>query len=66
MRDDRVHPYIPRLQQQLAAGRCSRPGFLRTATLLGVAAGAAHAMAGRCPGLGCTTSIAPRARLYGH
>lgn len=40
------HPYLPELRQQLGCGRIDRREFLRTATLLGVAAGAAYAMAG--------------------
>jgi peptide/nickel transport system substrate-binding protein len=42
----REHPYLPDLRQQLGRGRIDRREFLRTATLLGVAAGAAYAMAG--------------------
>jgi peptide/nickel transport system substrate-binding protein len=42
----REHPYLPELRQQLGCGRIDRREFLRTATLLGVAAGAAYAMAG--------------------
>jgi peptide/nickel transport system substrate-binding protein len=40
------HPYLPKLRQQFAEGRVSRREFLRTATLLGLSAGAAYAFAG--------------------
>ncbi|HME21056.1 MAG TPA: ABC transporter substrate-binding protein [Acetobacteraceae bacterium] len=46
MTADREHPYLPRLRNELQRGRVDRREFLRTATLLGVAAGAAFAMAG--------------------
>ncbi len=39
------HPYLPQLRQQLGCGRIDRREFLRTATLLGVAAASAYAMA---------------------
>lgn len=42
----REHPYLPRLRNELQRGGVDRREFLRTATLLGVAAGAAYAMAG--------------------
>ena len=42
----REHPYLPRLRNELQCGGVDRREFLRTATLLGVAAGAAYAMAG--------------------
>jgi len=41
-----MHPYIDKLRGLLDAGRCDRREFLRTATLLGVSAGTAYAMAG--------------------
>jgi peptide/nickel transport system substrate-binding protein len=41
-----VHPYVPELADSFAAGRLDRRGFLRTACLLGVSAGAAYAFAG--------------------
>jgi peptide/nickel transport system substrate-binding protein len=41
----REHPYLPQLRQQLGCGRIDRREFLRTATLLGVAAGTAYVMA---------------------
>lgn len=42
----REHAYLPRLQNELQHGKIGRREFLRTATLLGVAAGTAYAMAG--------------------
>ena len=42
----REHPYIPELREQLRKGDIDRREFLRTATLLGVSATAAYAMAG--------------------
>jgi peptide/nickel transport system substrate-binding protein len=44
------HPYIPKLADQLGKGRIGRRDFLRTATLLGVSAGTAYAMADRLMG----------------
>ena len=41
-----LHPYIPELQKLLRKGEIGRREFLRTATVLGVSAGAAYAMAG--------------------
>jgi len=49
--DSREHPYIPRLKQQLADGRIDRREFLRSATLLGLSAGAAYAFAGKVDGI---------------
>ena len=46
----RVHSYIPELCEQLRKGDLDRREFLRTATLLGVSAGAAYAMAGKILG----------------
>jgi peptide/nickel transport system substrate-binding protein len=40
------HPYLPSLRRELQRGAIGRREFLRTATLLGVTAGAAYAMAG--------------------
>jgi peptide/nickel transport system substrate-binding protein len=40
------HPYLPSLRRELQRGAIGRREFLRTATLLGVTAGAASAMAG--------------------
>ena len=42
----REHPYLPELRRQRECGRIDRREFLRTATLLGVAAATAYAMAG--------------------
>ena len=38
---EKAHPYIPEMYDQLKQGRVSRREFLRTATLLGMSAGAA-------------------------
>jgi peptide/nickel transport system substrate-binding protein len=46
----RVHPYIPRLVEQLQARRIDRREFLRTATLLGMSSAAAYGIAGRILG----------------
>jgi peptide/nickel transport system substrate-binding protein len=46
----RVHPYIPRLVEQLEARRVDRREFLRTATLLGLSSAAAYDIAGRILG----------------
>jgi peptide/nickel transport system substrate-binding protein len=46
----RVHPYIPRLVEQLEARRVDRREFLRTATLLGMSSAAAYGIAGRILG----------------
>lgn len=45
-RSKEVHPYIPELKNLLRKGEIGRREFLRTATVLGVSAGAAYAMAG--------------------
>jgi peptide/nickel transport system substrate-binding protein len=45
-----VHPYVPELCEQLRTGDCDRREFLRTATLLGISATAAYAMAGKILG----------------
>ena len=50
-----IHPYIPKLADQLGKGRIGRRDFLRTATLLGVSAGTAYTMADKLMG---TTSAA--------
>lgn len=44
------HAYVPELADGFAAGRIDRRGFLRTACLLGVSAGAAYGFAGRIDG----------------
>ena len=49
-----VHPYIPELVEQLRKELIGRRDFLRTATLLGVSATAAYAMADRITGQGAT------------
>jgi len=46
----RVHPYIPELCEQLRKEEIGRRDFLRTATLLGVSATAAYAMANKITG----------------
>lgn len=46
MTEHRDHPYLPRLRQDLANGRVGRRDFLRTATLLGMAAPLAYAATG--------------------
>ncbi len=46
----RIHPYVPELCEELRKGDVDRREFLRTATLLGVSAGAAYAMAGKILG----------------
>ena len=46
------HAYLPELREQLRTGKLDRREFLRTATLLGVSATAAYAMAGTITGQG--------------
>jgi peptide/nickel transport system substrate-binding protein len=55
MSEPREHPYIPKLKQQFAEGKCDRREFLRTATLLGVSAGAAYGFVGKVTGESFTT-----------
>lgn len=55
---DKKHPYIPVLKQHLAERRISRREFLRTATLLGLSAGAAYGFASKVAGV----SVIPSAR----
>jgi peptide/nickel transport system substrate-binding protein len=50
--DGREHPYIPKLKEDLAAGRITRREFLRYSTLLGLSAGAAYGAAGAITGQG--------------
>ena len=50
MADKTQHCYIPTLQRQLAERRIERREFLRSATLLGMSAGAAYAFAGKITG----------------
>ncbi len=52
MSEQKFHSYIPKLQDQLAGKEIDRREFLRTATLLGVSAGAAYAMVGDITGTG--------------
>ena len=46
-----IHPYVNVLCEQLENRRIDRRDFLRTATLLGMSAGAAYSIAGIGPGL---------------
>lgn len=46
MRNEREHSYLRTLKSQLADGKIERREFLRTATLLGLSAGAAYACIG--------------------
>jgi peptide/nickel transport system substrate-binding protein len=57
----RIHPYIRKLIAQLEAHRVDRREFLRTATLLGLAAPVAYGIVGRVLG----ESAIPRARAQG-
>ena len=50
MRETKEHGYIPVLKRQLADHRIDRREFLRSATLLGMSAGAAYAFAGKLTG----------------
>ena len=50
MTEPREHSYIPTLKRQFAEGKVDRREFLRTATLLGMSAGAAYAFAGKVTG----------------
>src|SRR5690606_32924610 len=50
-----IHPYIPKLADQLGKGRIGRRDFLRTATLLGVSAATAYTTSDKLTG---TTSTA--------
>jgi peptide/nickel transport system substrate-binding protein len=44
-RNEKLHPAVPQLQEQLRQGRISRREFLRLTTLLGASASAAYALA---------------------
>ena len=57
MKDQKEHPYVPKLKQQLAERKIDRREFLRTSTLLGVSAVAAYEFAGRIEG----RSLLPKA-----
>ena len=50
MRDQKEHPYVPKLKQNFAERKIDRREFLRTSTLLGVSALAAYEFAGRIEG----------------
>ncbi len=50
MRDQKEHPYVPKLKRNLAERKIDRREFLRTSTLLGVSALAAYEFAGRIEG----------------
>jgi peptide/nickel transport system substrate-binding protein len=43
---DKIHPYLPKLVEQVNEGRCDRREFLRTATLLGLGSATAYSMLG--------------------
>ena len=55
----KVHAYVPELAEQLRKGEIDRREFLRTATLLGVSASAAYAMAGKLTGDYAVPQAAP-------
>jgi len=59
--DRKIHPYIPKLVEQLEARRIDRREFLRTSTLLGLSATTAYGIVGRVFG----ESAVPRARAQG-
>ena len=59
--DRRIHPYIPKLVEQLEQRRVGRREFLRTSTLLGLSATTAYGIVGRVFG----ESAIPRARAQG-
>jgi peptide/nickel transport system substrate-binding protein len=50
MSEARQHPYLPKLQEQFIDRKIGRREFLRTATLLGMSAGAAYAFIGMVTG----------------
>ncbi|MGH2521697.1 MAG: ABC transporter substrate-binding protein [Anaerolineales bacterium] len=56
---DRIHPYVPEAQEMLRQGRMSRREFLRLATLLGVSASTAYALAACAPAATPTTAPQP-------
>ncbi len=58
MTERREHSYIPTLERNFAEGKIDRREFLRTATLLGLSAGAAYAFVGKVTG----ESFVPKAR----
>ncbi|MCC2665762.1 MAG: twin-arginine translocation signal protein, partial [Geminicoccaceae bacterium] len=57
----RIHPYIPKLIEQLEERRVDRREFLRTSTLLGLSATTAYGIVGRVFG----ESAIPKARAQG-
>jgi peptide/nickel transport system substrate-binding protein len=59
--DRKIHPYIPKLVEQLEARRIDRREFLRTSTLLGLSATTAYGIVGRVLG----ESAVPTARAQG-
>lgn len=61
MRRGGPHPYVDRLKRLLAAGQIGRRQFLRSATLLGLSAGAAYGIVQKLGG--GTASMAARAEL---
>jgi peptide/nickel transport system substrate-binding protein len=50
MLGDYEHPYLSKLKRLFAEGGCDRREFLRTATLLGMSAGAAYAVVAKVTG----------------
>ena len=56
MDNAREHSYIPTLKRHFAEGRVDRREFLRTATLLGMSAGAAYAFVGKVTGRGIVSA----------
>ena len=50
--DEKTHPYVDTLKQDLADGRIDRRDFLRHATLLGLTASTAYAFVGKVTGHG--------------
>lgn len=59
-RPDRIHPYVPEMQEQLRQGRVSRREFLRVATLLGVSIPMANFLAA-CGAPAAAPTAAPAA-----
>ncbi|MCG8356397.1 MAG: ABC transporter substrate-binding protein, partial [Kiloniellales bacterium] len=57
----RIHPYVPELCEQLRKEEIGRRDFLRTATLLGVSATAAYAMADQLTGQSSSVTRSARA-----
>jgi peptide/nickel transport system substrate-binding protein len=59
--DRKVHPYVPKLVEQLEQRRIDRRDFLRTSTLLGLSATTAYGIVGKVLGPGAV----PAARAQG-